>query len=59
MCVLMYVRVHISTNFLGSITEIWKNEVWICLYQDSHIFGWQTVCKDIQHVTHMYGTAQV
>ena len=37
-------------SFLGSIPEIWQNEVPICLHQDSHSFGWQTVCKDIQHV---------
>ena len=36
-------------SFLGSITEIWWNEVPVCLCKDDHSFGWQTVCKDIQH----------
>ena len=36
-------------SFLGSITTIWQNEVPICLRQDGHSFGWQTVCKNIQH----------
>ena len=30
-------------SFLGSITKIWQNEVPICLRQDDHSFGWQTV----------------
>ena len=36
-------------SFLGSITGIWQKEVPTCFHQDGHSFGWQTVCKDIQH----------
>ena len=36
-------------SFLGSITKIWQNEVPIYLCLGGHSFGWQTVCKDIQH----------
>ena len=36
-------------SFLGSVTKIWQNEVLICLHPGGHSFGWQIVCKDIQH----------
>ena len=35
----------VQQSFLGSIPEIWQNEVPVCLGQDGHSFGWQTVCS--------------